>query len=650
MSCLKHSFACDMIQPKSKLHMSTVRKFLFVNLMFFLVISAWGAGYVIAVFPFENIQKNPEYDWIGTGIMETVITDLMKIKEWIVLDRANLEKNLKEIQFSLSDLADEQKQLKVGGMLSANVIVTGSYQIMDKTILINVRFTETETGKVIKAGKLQGDVQTDLFELQSKIVYNLVNDINEYNAAKSIVTADLTRDLKNKIDEKPTNNVKALEYYTQARDAYFKADFARAEESALKAVNQDGKYFEPVLLLAQIGIERARYDKALEYSDRAFKLIRKGGDADFKSMSAFLVKGLAYQKLGKYGEAVDNYSRALALSSGAFGEAHPHTAEAYYHIGWVYVLQNKYEDALAFYNKALLIYEKTFGDTHLETAYMYHHIGWAYQHLAAPEQQEKALMYFEKARKVYEKSYADRHTRLGVLYFNMGNIYAVKGRYDEALGYYKKALAIQERLIGTEHVDTSYTYAGFAWVYLQVGKLDEALGFAEKALKIQEKTLGSEHDHTNETYELVGRIHYAKGEYPRALSYFQKMLKALENTAKTESASAANCLYMIGWCNYAMVKPEEALSYFKRALPLFEKISGKSSRPVADTLASMGGTKYGAGKYKEAEKYLLEALDIYNKTADDAYSMKKWCYSMLSYTYKALGDDKKAKLYEEKAK
>ncbi len=630
--------------------MRPIRTVSFAGIIFFLVVSAWGSGYVIAVFPFENIQKNPEYEWIGTGIMETVITDLMKIKEWIVLDRANLEKNLKEIQFSLSDLADEQKQLKVGGMLSANVIVTGSYQIMGKTILINVRFTETETGKVIKAGKLQGDVQNDLFELQSKIVYNLVNDINEYNTAKSIVTADLNQDIKNKIEEKPTNNVKALEYYTQARDAYFKADFAGAEASALKAAAQDGKYFEPVLLLAQIGIERARYDRALEYSDRAFTLIHKGSDSDFKSMSAFLVKGLVYQKQGKYGQAVDEYSRALTLSGKVFGNGHPNTAVVYYHIGWVYVLQNKYEDALAFYGKALLIYEETFGDDYIETAYMYHHIGWAYQHLAAPEQQEKALPYFAKAGKVYEKTYADRHTRLGVLYYNIGNSYAIKGKYDQALDYYKKALAIQERLIGTEHVDTSYTYAGFAWVYLQVGKLGDALGYAEKALKIQENILGSGHDHTNETYELVGRIHYTKGDHARALFYFQKLLAALENTSKTDTVAAANCLYMIGWCNYVMVKPEEAFGYFKRALPVFEKISGKSSRPAADTLASIGGTRYSTGKYKEAEVYLLKALDIYNKTVDENYSMKKWCYAMLSSTYKALGDDKKAKLYEEKAK
>jgi tetratricopeptide (TPR) repeat protein len=630
--------------------MKIIKIFSLIIILMFLIIPAWSTGYVIAVFPFENIQKNPEYAWIGIGIMETVITDLMKIKEWIILDRANLEKNLKEIQFSLSDLADEQKQLKVGSMLSANIIITGSYQIMGKTILINVRFSETVTNKVIKASKLQGDLEASLFELQSRIVYNLVNDINEYNAAKSMVTANLNEEIKNKIDEKSTDNVKALEYYTQARDAFFKADFTQAEELALKAIKEDSGYFDAILILAEIGIERAQYDKALDYSDKADKLARKGSNAEVKSASVSLVKGLIFQKLGKYTEAVNNYTSALTLYGKVFGENHPNTAAAYYHIGWVYVLQNKYNDALVFYNKALAVYEAAYGVQNIETAYMYHHIGWAYQHFEQAEQQEKALLYFEKTRKVYEKVYGSQHTRLGILYFNIGTVYLVKGLYNEALDYLNKALIIQEKLIGSEHVDTAYTYANLSWLYMQWGKLKEAFEFGIKALKVQEKILGSTHEHTAGTYNLVGRICYARGEYQNALSYLLKALAAFEKTSRVESTTAGDTLYMIGWCNYSLGKPEEAFKYFTRTLAVFEKLSGKESRPVGDTLASIGGTKYNLGKYKEAESYLLKALDIYKKTVDEKYSMKKWCYSMLSYTYKALGDSKKAREYEEKAK
>jgi tetratricopeptide (TPR) repeat protein len=631
-------------------YMKSIKTFPFLLVLLFLSVHAWGSGYIIAVFPFENIQKDPVYDWIGTGIMETVITDLMKIKEWVVLDRANLEKNLKEIQFSLSDLADEKKQLKVGSMLSANVLVTGSYQIMGKTILINVRFIETETNRVIKASKLQGDLETSLFELQSKIVYMLVNDINEYNASKSIVTADINDDLKNKIDEIPTNNLKALEYYTQARNAFFKADFTQAEELALKAVKQDSEYFDALLLLAEIGIEQAQYNKAIEYSAEASKQAGKGSNADFRSVTLFSVKGLISQKMGRYTESVNNYTSALTLSKKVFGEEHPHTAMVYYHIGWVYVLQDKYNDALSFYNRALSIYEKAFGTQNIETAYIYHHIGWAYQHFEQSEQQDKALSYFEKARKIYEDVYANQHTRLGVLYFNIGSVYSAKGMYSEALRFYNKAAAIQERLIGTEHVDTSYTYAGFAWVYCQLGKLKEALEFALKALKIQEKILGSEHDHTAGTYNTLATIYYAGGEYEKALSSCLKALAAFKSNAKMETVTAAGSLYLIGWCHYSLKKPEEAFTYFKRALAIYEKLVGKHSRPAGDTLASIGGTKYSLGKYKEAENYLLKALEIYKKTVDEKYTMLKWCYSMLSYTYKALGDNKKAREYEEKAK
>jgi tetratricopeptide (TPR) repeat protein len=92
----------------------------------------------------------------------------------------------------------------------------------------------------------------------------------------------------------------------------------------LKAVNQDGKYFEPVPLLARIGIERARYDKAF--------------DNYFRALSYF-------QKMLK---ALENTAKTKTASA----------ANCLYMIGWCNYAMVKLEEALSYFKRALPLFEK----------------------------------------------------------------------------------------------------------------------------------------------------------------------------------------------------------------------------------------------------------------------------------------------------
>jgi CHAT domain-containing protein/tetratricopeptide (TPR) repeat protein len=66
----------------------------------------------------------------------------------VIVDRALLDKLLAELKLSTSELADPQAALRVGRILSARLIATGSFVNAGETGQFNVRLIETETTRV----------------------------------------------------------------------------------------------------------------------------------------------------------------------------------------------------------------------------------------------------------------------------------------------------------------------------------------------------------------------------------------------------------------------------------------------------------------------------------------------------------------------
>ncbi len=197
--------------------------------------------------PFENLSGKSDHDWPGDGIMESVITDLLNVREWVVVDRKSLEKRLAEIEFSHTDIADSDTQLRIGEELAANALVTGTYQVVSDKIAINVRIVGVETGRVMKASKLQGNFPDDYFALQGRIVLNLINEINTYNAPAEKPTARLSEDVKEAIEEKPVATFDAYELYNQAATAFHAKDFDKADVYISDALHRAAAIYEKSL-------------------------------------------------------------------------------------------------------------------------------------------------------------------------------------------------------------------------------------------------------------------------------------------------------------------------------------------------------------------------------------------------------------------
>ncbi len=147
---------------------------------------------VYGVCPFVNSsdQKNP--DWIADGIAESLSCD-MKLANFVVVDRIHLKEIINEIALGQIGLIDERSAKKPGMMVGADYLVTGSYQIYDKTIRIISRVIKTETGVVTHIGKVTGPMES-IFDLQDNLFESMFTSESSNEFVKKEIKKKATRD------------------------------------------------------------------------------------------------------------------------------------------------------------------------------------------------------------------------------------------------------------------------------------------------------------------------------------------------------------------------------------------------------------------------------------------------------------------------
>ena len=157
----------------------------------------------IAVITFTNITREPADEWIGSGIAETVSSDLKSIHGLTVIGRERIFDALRNLQTGETPALDDRFAIEIGRGLGARWIVAGGYQRFGTEIRITARFVEVATGVVLRNVKIDGAL-ADIFRLQDRIVFELTQGLQVELAGSEI--ADI---------EKPeTRSVEAYELFS----------------------------------------------------------------------------------------------------------------------------------------------------------------------------------------------------------------------------------------------------------------------------------------------------------------------------------------------------------------------------------------------------------------------------------------------------
>src|SRR4051812_17338885 len=135
---------------------------------------------VVAILAFDNNsigKDSKDFDGIGKGVMDLLITDLASSSKVRVVDRERVQQILDEQKLSKSGAIDAETAVKVGKLLGACYSIYGGFmRDLSGGNVLTAHTTSNETGQIENPEKVQSkgdDVMALIAQMSSKLASDL---------------------------------------------------------------------------------------------------------------------------------------------------------------------------------------------------------------------------------------------------------------------------------------------------------------------------------------------------------------------------------------------------------------------------------------------------------------------------------------------
>ena len=365
-----------------------------------------GSSKSIAVLPFTNMSADPEGDFFADGIADEIITALSKVKALRVVSRTS--------SFTFKGKNDDIRE--IGRKLQVSTILEGSIRKAGKRLRLNAQLVSTSDSSQLWAERYDRELE-DVFAIQDEIASSIV-------AALRLV---LTEDEKKAIEQVPTTNIDAYEYYLRGRQ-FFHQHRRRSHEFA-RQLFERAIELDPGYALAHCGVADC-CSFLYQYFDASAENLRKAESASRRALDlapqlaeSHASRGLAVSLTGNFDEAEREFQEAMRLN--------PKSFEAAYFYARSCVAQGKNEEAAQWYERAIAVRPDDFAALML--------LGGIYNALGRNEDGTKAM------RRAYDA--ARKHLELNpdnprALYMGAAALVDL-GERDKALDWNRRAEAME---------------------------------------------------------------------------------------------------------------------------------------------------------------------------------------------------------------
>lgn len=131
----------------------------------------------IALVDFRNLTGAPELDRYKKSIPDQIQTVMAGTGTLRLVERGQLESALVELKLGMDAIVDDQTAVRIGKVLQASAIVTGSYHQEGDMLQFTARVIEVETSEVItgvvERCRVGGDVFSAIDRLASALIDKL---------------------------------------------------------------------------------------------------------------------------------------------------------------------------------------------------------------------------------------------------------------------------------------------------------------------------------------------------------------------------------------------------------------------------------------------------------------------------------------------
>ncbi len=309
----------------------------------------------ILVCPFENTGDG-NYSWISAGMSDSIIADLNKIDNIIVLSERDRKLAFKEIELGQTGLISLDSAVQAGEFTGADVIFTGSYTVFNNQIRIIGKLVRVETGDIEKTAKIDGALD-NIFELQDKLVIQLMSDADKMSFTEIEKIAFNESD-QQKIIEKDRPPIEAYEFYSRGLEVQDENP-QKALTYYSQAINIDNGYYSAINRSGEVYVSTRQYDKAIIIYNTAQRTLDKRGRQNTVYYASLMDNiGNAYRFKGENDRALEYYNKAknkrekigLKNTSGYISNIN--------NIGAVYRSKGEHDEAIRHYNESRKIMDR----------------------------------------------------------------------------------------------------------------------------------------------------------------------------------------------------------------------------------------------------------------------------------------------------
>ena len=130
---------------------SNRKRIVCILFLFFFLYTCFAQPLRIAILDFDNISGIAKYDGLGKAMSSMLISDIesnVSPKRLQLVERAQIQKILKEQNFQASKVVDKATSVKAGKLLGVKYLLVGGIFLLKDVLVINARLTDIETGDI----------------------------------------------------------------------------------------------------------------------------------------------------------------------------------------------------------------------------------------------------------------------------------------------------------------------------------------------------------------------------------------------------------------------------------------------------------------------------------------------------------------------
>jgi len=426
-----------------------------------------GDAKAIAVVEIENLTQDPSLDWLNTGVVELLSTNLAQAKSLQVISSERVRGLIRERVKGEGKLPAGQSQ-EVAQAAHADMFVSGALLKVGEGLRMDLRVQETGTGKVVHAEKVEAPNAQAIFGMVDQATAGILAELAPGDAAAHVSVAAML-----------TSNVEALHAYEQGNSFFDRFLIDQAVQSYRKATELDPQFAMAYYYLSEV--------LAVNDGPSAREAVGKAADLaarlPISRLQKLLIAGSKLNLDGRMDEAIQAYQQTVREFP---REIEPRMALA----ELLFVFPSSINEALEQLQEVLRLDPKN------ATAYLV--LGYRYAMQGDTARGVEAMDKYAALLPANDPNPID----------SRGDVYAITGKFDEALVQYQKNVQINPSF-----TDTAFKVG---LVYLAQGKYSLA--------EASEMTLYSRPDPTFKALaaNILGEIEAGRGALDRAAARFEE--------------------------------------------------------------------------------------------------------------------------------